>query len=99
MRQPDVQVRRVGRALPPPIVGASANDLDPDPGMHYLPDTKQEVELHLGLLLLQRMRERDLEQVAPLDPLAHALASAQKIKQVVGKFLVAKPQADSHGRW
>jgi hypothetical protein len=80
-------------------LGASANDLDPDTGMHHLPDAEQEVELHLGLLLVQRVRERDLEQVAPLDPLAQALAPAKESEQVVGKVLAAKPQADSHCRW
>ena len=66
-----------------------ANDLDPDTGMDRLPDAKQEVELHLGLLLVQRMWERDLEQPGPLDPLARALAPAQEIEQVVDKILVA----------
>jgi hypothetical protein len=78
--------------------GSSGNDLDRDTGMHHLPHAKQEVELHLGLLLMQRVRERDLEQVAPLDPLAQALAPPQESEQVVGKVFVAKPQADSHGR-
>jgi len=63
--------------------------------MHRLPDAKQEVELHLGLLLVQRVRERDLEQLASLDPLAEALAPAKESEQVVGKVLVAKPQVDS----
>jgi hypothetical protein len=66
--------------------------------MEHLPDAQQEVELHLGLSLVERVWKRDLEQAAALDPLAHALAPAQELEQVVDKILVAKPQVDSHGR-
>jgi hypothetical protein len=79
-------------------VDASANDVDLDAWVHHLPDTKQEVELHLSLLVVQRVRECDLEEVAPLDPLTQALAPPQESEQVVCQFFVAKPQSDSHGR-
>jgi hypothetical protein len=67
--------------------------------MHQLPDAEQEVKFHLCLFLVQRVRERDLEQLAALDALARALTPAQEIEQVVYELLIAEPQADSHGRW
>ena len=65
---------------------------------HHLPDAQEEIELHLRLLPTQRVRERDLDQIPPLDPLAPTLAPAQEVKEVVRQVWIAEPQTDSHRR-
>jgi hypothetical protein len=61
----DDQAASLASRCPPQVVGARANDLDPDAGMHHPPNAKQQVELHLGVLLVQRVRERDLGRSLP----------------------------------
>src|SRR6266550_3278759 len=59
--------------------------LDSGSRMQRLPDTEVEVELHPGLLLVQLVRKRDVDDT-PLDDGPCAFPSAQVVEQIVDEL-------------